>query len=78
MQQQMFIADGCMCTQTHTKIQTQTQLCRGLKMEPEPQNTILSNTPSNPYFYSKSGKCAVRPKPAGPTEKQQIFLKSNS
>lgn len=33
-------------TYTPTHIQTDTQLCRGLKMEPEPQNTILSDPPS--------------------------------
>lgn len=37
--------------QTYTLIHTQTdtQLCRGLKMEPEPQNTILPDLlPSSP------------------------------
>lgn len=32
-------------TYTTTHIQTDTQLCRGLKMEPEQQNTILSDLP---------------------------------
>lgn len=33
-------------THTLTHIQTDARLCRGLKMEPEPQNTILSDPPS--------------------------------
>lgn len=41
------VYDGLMHARAHTytltHIQTDTQLCRGLKMEPEPQNTILSD-----------------------------------
>lgn len=33
------VYDACACTYTLTK--TDTQLCRVLKMEPEPQNIIL-------------------------------------
>lgn len=32
-------------TYTLTQIQTDTQFCRGLKMEPEPQKNILSDHP---------------------------------
>lgn len=34
-------------TYTLVQIQTDIQLCRGLKMEPEPQNTIQSNPPNH-------------------------------
>lgn len=34
---------ACARAYTLTHTQTDTQLCRGLKMEPQPQNTILSD-----------------------------------
>lgn len=49
--------DACACTSIHTN--TDPQLCRGLKMEPEPQNIIMSDLLIT-HSYWNTYFCAIR------------------
>lgn len=61
-------------TYTLVQIQTDIQLCRGLKMEPEPQNTTQSDTPHHDKKKKSFGAIRLHRTKRDPY-KQQMLLK---